>query len=210
MTRRLLPATAASFLLLALSACGTTTVSQPGAGTTDRPAPATASPAVTASDLPTPQASDMPAPSPAATTDANGAQRLAAAEKRWREHALSSYRFTYRPGCFCPRVVTRVSVIDGRVTAVKAVKDVDNAADRPVPPLAETPTVDKLFSVLHVAYEGDGDEGAKPAAEVDATYDDTYGFPVAVRIDWDKLAMDEETGYTIDHFVGLPEPSSSR
>jgi heat shock protein HslJ len=56
-----------------------------------------------------------------------------------------------------------------------------------------------LFAELHRAYDD-----AKPAAEVQVTYDARRGFPTTAFIDWDANAADEESGYAISKLGAAP------
>ena len=65
-----------------------------------------------------------------------------------------------------------------------------------------------MFADLHRAYEGSSADSDRsfpgPAYKVTVSYDEKYGFPTAVFIDWSKFAMDEESGYAVSDFALLP------
>ncbi len=128
-----------------------------------------------------------------------GAAALAAAEARWKAKAPASYSFIYEPSCFCPRTKLLVTVVDGDVTSVTAAPGQHDDPNAFVPPVADTPSAETLFADLRRAYSD-----AKPAADVQVTYDAEYGYPASVFIDWDVNAADEETRYGISALTATP------
>ncbi len=57
-------------------------------------------------------------------------------------------------------------------------------------------TVDKLFLVVDDALK-------RKAAEISVTYDETLGFPKSIKIDYIKLAIDDEIAFNITGFQAI-------
>ena len=160
-----------------------------------------ASPSASPSDGPSPsqEPTETPSASPS-RTPAPGVEALTAAEARWKAKSLTSYSFTYEPGCFCPRTKLIMTVVDSAVTSVKVApgQSADPYIANYMPTLAEAATMETLFAQLRKAY------GDKPAAVVEASYDPEFGFPTSVFVDWDTMMADEETRYAVSGFAAAP------
>jgi uncharacterized protein DUF6174 len=124
--------------------------------------------------------------------DAGDTRDLRQARERWASRGLSSYEYVVRNQCFCGYggVAVRVVVSQGSVQSVTVV-----ATGEPVDPTSRAAyrDVEGLFGVIDDAIDQD-------AARLDVDYDDLYGFPVRVFIDYRRNAADEEFGWTIDTF----------
>jgi Family of unknown function (DUF6174) len=101
--------------------------------------------------------------------------------------AFDNYQLVVTAHCFCPTDYTiprRVTVVDGDVASVE-----------PEPPVGFTMplTVDDLFDLV--------EQGFDDADAVDVTYDDVYGFPTTIAIDWDAAAVDEQSAYEVTEFT---------
>lgn len=166
--------------------CGTEQAPRAGSGAGSTTPATTPTSAGSSSIPPLPSASPTPTP-------------LAAAEARWKSKSLTSYSFIYEPNCFCVRTKLLVTVVDGAVISVKAAPGQENIGEPHVPAVGDAPSVEKLFADLHRAYDD-----AKPAADVQVTYDAEYGFPATAFIDWDTAMADEETGYTVSELAATP------
>lgn len=130
------------------------------------------------------------------------------ARDKWQAANISHYRFNLNIGCFCafaqdmPLVV---EVKDGQVISMKyqSGKEVDpNLVDY----FQRFTTMDKLFDEIAngFASKGSEDTAGNKAEEIKVTYDETYGFPTQVSVDFIKNAMDDELGLTITNFEKLP------
>ncbi|MFT7600817.1 MAG: hypothetical protein ACI8TP_003765 [Acidimicrobiales bacterium] len=115
---------------------------------------------------------------------------LTLAREQWEEAAVASYRFTYKPQCFCPQVTRTVTVVDGQVTEVSDLGDTIGG----LPPL----TIDDLFNEVAAAVEGG-------AFAVNVTYDEALGFPSDYFIDPNQFTADEEHGVLVIDFQDLTE-----
>ena len=113
---------------------------------------------------------------------------LDAARARWQSAALASYEYGYHKYCECHRESppeTRVTVRDGRVTAVR---------HRPAGSTDEVPAADKNFQ-YYWTVEGLFDLIAAAlgrGVQVRAAYDADLGFPREVYIDYDSNFIGDE------------------
>ena len=115
-----------------------------------------------------------------------------AARNTWSAHALGNYQFTLRQVCFCPHESPIVvTVADGKLAGATYVDTGEAVA---AARQAQLPTIDGLFDLLANAYAGGADD-------VRVTYDGALGYPVSLRIDYDRAASDEEVGYNVSDFV---------
>jgi hypothetical protein len=130
------------------------------------------------------------------------------AREKWEAAKISHYRFNLGIGCFCvfsqdmPLVV---EVKDGQVVSMQyqSGKQVDtNLVDY----FNRFTTIDKIFDEIENGFkvEANVDPAAEKADEIKVTYDETYGFPTQVSIDFIKEAADDELGLTISNFEKLP------
>jgi hypothetical protein len=117
---------------------------------------------------------------------------LLRAHARWERSGVQAYDYVIAWNCFCIFGGTpmTVQVREGQVTAVEAV----NTLAPPVHEEAPRHTVDGLFAVLAEAYAGD-------AARVDVEYDEAWGYPASVFIDYHERMADEETGWSISELT---------
>ena len=89
-----------------------------------------------------------------------------------------------------------IEVKDGEALSIeyKSGKEIDAASMELFQRYA---TIDKIFAELENAREGGADT-------VTVTYDDAYGYPKEVSIDFEQQAADEEIYLTISNFEALP------
>jgi hypothetical protein len=128
------------------------------------------------------------------------------ARDKWQAANISHYRFNLSIGCFC--VFTQdmplvIEVKDGQVVSMQyqSGKQVDsNVLDY----FNRFTTIDKIFSEIENGFKVESDTPSNKADEVKVTYDETYGFPTQVSVDFIKDAADDELGLTISNFEKLP------
>lgn len=119
---------------------------------------------------------------------------LDAALARWESQGIETYEYRFNNACLCtvetsgPIIIT---VTDGEVTAVRRP---DDAADLPPYDGGPTPTIPELFETVQSAL----DEGAD---SITVEYDEEFGFPTQLYIDWEALVADEETSYSAGELV---------
>lgn len=117
---------------------------------------------------------------------------LAGARARWAEAAIDDYQFTIQTICFCQQSVVgpfRVTVVDGVTTDIVNLEGgaVDADTRRAVPL-----TVDALFAKVAEALDR--------ADSLVVAYDDVFGFPTSIDIDWIVNAIDDETTFEVTDF----------
>ena len=185
-------------VFLFLAACGPGSPTPPPTATpaaTATPPPATAPPAPASTPTAaasTPAATPPPAtPTPNAPDPAQAA--LLQALERWEQAGIVDYSYTGAWTCFCPedyRADAQVTVAGGTVTAVhSAAPDVET-----IPAPERFLSIEGLFALIQDAIAGG-------AARVDVSYDETYGYPVELFIDYDERMADEEDRFTISSFT---------
>jgi len=107
----------------------------------------------------------------------------------WAAAAIDDYTITVRIECFCPeeyRGPFRVTVAGGAITAVTR-----NGVAVVAPVDRSLLTVEGLFATI---------ERHAGADEIDVTYAPA-GYPIAIRIDPDRMTMDEELGVQVLELV---------
>lgn len=108
------------------------------------------------------------------------------AVQRWEDADLEAYTMTLRRICFCmapdytgPFAVTvRGGALDSVVLEGAPVE-----TERAL-------TVEDLFELIEDAYE-------RRAEVVEVEFDETYGYPTNLSIDYSSMMADEEIGYSI-------------
>lgn len=130
------------------------------------------------------------------------------AREKWENANISHYRFNLFLGCFCAFTQDMpliVEVKDGQVVSMQYQSGKDIEAGN-LEYFQRFTTFDKLFTEIENGFQSKGSEdtaGSK-ADEVKVTYDETYGFPTQISIDFIKDAVDDELGLTISNFEKLP------
>jgi Family of unknown function (DUF6174) len=121
--------------------------------------------------------------------------RLLWARVQWESRAVDSYAMTVTPLCFCGFVEpVRVTVRDGVVVSRVVVS---TGGALPAQHASSYPDVPGLFARIDRAHE----EGAD---SVDADFDESYGFPTGIWIDWKVSLADDEEGYRVEDFSEEP------
>ena len=120
---------------------------------------------------------------------------LRLARARWESSGADSYEMTVRRICFCVftepvRITVRDGVIVSRIIVL---------TEDPLPAqyAASYPDVPGLFAVIEHAR-------ANGADAVDTAFDESYGFPTEIWIDWKKGSADDEVAYRTEGFAVLP------
>jgi hypothetical protein len=118
---------------------------------------------------------------------------LGKARARWEAHGVQFYGFTFQRGCFCPPAITRpvrIEVWDGVVVSA-----VDPDTGDPLdPPQEGFPTIDDLFDEIQEAIDREADE-------IQASYDEDFGYPVNVFVDWITNAIDDEMSFQVTDYT---------
>lgn len=118
---------------------------------------------------------------------------------KWRDANVTHYRYNLNISCFCvfsqdmPLVI---EVMDGKVVSMEyeSGKEIDPAN---LETFNKFSTIDRIFAEVEAGLAGAADE-------VKVTYDETYGFPVDITLDYVKEAIDDELYITVSNFEPLP------
>lgn len=134
-------------------------------------------------------------------SDAQG--QLDANRKKWESQGIDDYSFTLQRNCFCRGDAIRPINIEVRDGSVTSARYADTGELIPDDRQYNKQSVynlnaDGLFNLVEQGIKGG-------AAQVDVTYDKTFGIPTSIYIDQSQQIADEEMGYTISNF--RPEPS---
>jgi hypothetical protein len=114
------------------------------------------------------------------------------ARARWERSGVDSYDLTVRPLCFCVFVEpVRVSVRDGVVVS-RIIRSSGEAL--PAQYASSYPDIPGLFAVIERAHEQGADH-------IDADFDETFGFPTGIWVDWKESWADDEEGYRVEEFA---------
>jgi uncharacterized protein YceK len=130
------------------------------------------------------------------------------AREKWQNANISHYQFKLFLGCFCvfsQDMPLNIEVKDGQVVSMQfqSGKEIDPSLMEYFQRFA---TVDKLFSEIENSFQiqGNVDTAGDKADEVKVTYDETYGFPSQINVDFIKEAVDDELSLQITDFEKLP------
>lgn len=115
---------------------------------------------------------------------------LLRAQSRWERSGLETYVYTYGTDCFClPEYRASVDV-EVQGSQVLSVTFADPEFTGEVPDVQRFTTINELFDVVQ-----DGiDRGAY---SIRAEYNEQFGYPVEVFIDYEAMMADEEHGFHI-------------
>ena len=121
------------------------------------------------------------------------------AYETWQNADISHYRFELTYSCFCAFTADMpliIEVQDGEVVSMeyKSGNEINPASEELFQQYA---TIDRIFAELEKALNGGADN-------VTVTYDETYGFPTQLNLDFIEEAADEEVYLTISNFEPLP------
>ncbi len=135
----------------------------------------------------------IPTTVPTATNVPDPAQAaLLQSQERWEQSGITDYVYSGAWTCFCPEeylAETRVSVSGGEVTEVRSAAQ--NSGTVPAP--ERFVPIEGLFALIQNAI-------AQDAAEIEVSYDETYGYPSRLFIDYDDRMADEEESFAISSF----------
>jgi hypothetical protein len=119
-----------------------------------------------------------------------------AARRLWTSRKPASYRYQLRLFMFAPPPVTTPVIVEVRngvpvsVTPVTPGQSIDAAT------FSRYDTIEELLAVVE-------DAAARPADELNATFDSQSGYPKDVQIDYSRQMADEEIGFRVTDFEVL-------
>lgn len=112
---------------------------------------------------------------------------------QWKQANIHNYTYEFQRSCFCMRdftkpVLTRVennTVVDARFK--------DN--NKPLPDNFKTnrQTINMLFSTIQGAID-------RKAHSIEVHYDEKYGYPTSISVDYDQRMADEEVYLKASNF----------
>jgi len=119
---------------------------------------------------------------------------------KWESQHITHYRYKLQIECFCNFhyfMPITIEVQDGQISSIVDAKGIiletrgigDGRFD-------EVGTVDKLFDLIH--------EGVKNAYSIKPHFDEKFGFPTTIFIDWNQHTIDDERAYMVSDFEVLP------
>mmetsp|Transcript_25985 Transcript_25985/g.72484 ORF Transcript_25985/g.72484 Transcript_25985/m.72484 type:complete len:760 (-) Transcript_25985:158-2437(-) len=124
-----------------------------------------------------------------------------AAKELWTAAALTAYDFGYRRTCFCdPKSVAPflVRVEDGAITKILN-QDWTNVDDPDVRAVVQS--IDQLFDTIQQAIDGN-------AHSLKVTYNEQFGYPETVSIDYNFNIADDEVVYEIRFLTPISQISN--
>jgi hypothetical protein len=126
----------------------------------------------------------LPACGPLSPSDIQR-EALEEAEQAWRRQGFTSYEFRVQRICFCiPTGALIVRVQEGRPVSVTNAETGEIVNPDPFVPV----TVEGLFAVVEDAIDRD-------ARRLDVDYDDAFGYPRTIDIDFRTEVADDEIFY---------------
>jgi len=121
--------------------------------------------------------------------------RLSHARQLWSQSAIDFYEYEIANQCFCAYggMPVRIVVRDGSIQSLTLV-----STGAQVPPqfAGAYHSIDGLFAVIDDALR-------RKAVRLDAAYDDRFGYPTSVSIDYIANAIDEEFSFVVQSFSPL-------
>jgi hypothetical protein len=118
--------------------------------------------------------------------------------KRWETHNIQHYRYTLRMYCLCPYTESvNIEVRNGLAVSVLDWSGAPSSGDIIFSQYFDhADTVDKLFGVIEGAL-------AQGADDVSVDYDNDYGYPTHIYIDFYRAGHDDEISYFLRDFEVL-------
>ena len=124
--------------------------------------------------------------------------------------ALIPYEYKYQRICFCQEEYLGPFhvKIDESGVITEILNEFNGAVDTTGNTMWNVPTVDDVFLTISLALMGNSNTGTLPAFSVSVVYDETFGYPTSVSIDYDEFVADEEY-YAQLSFMKLNFPENS-
>jgi hypothetical protein len=116
----------------------------------------------------------------------------------WEALDVYHYRYQLQVSCFCVPQLTTPVVVEVQ-NGVPVSVEYATKGDPPPPEYFDRyDTIDELFLVIEDAI------GQQPVI-LEAMYDNDYGFPIDVYIDYEANVADEELGFSVTDFEDLSQ-----
>ena len=121
------------------------------------------------------------------------------ARNQWQDADISHYSYNLTLSCFCAfneNMPLVIEVQDGEVVSMEY-QNGNEIEDVNLELFQKYDTIDNIFAELEKVLGGGADK-------VTVSYDDTYGFPEQIDIDFVEEAIDDELYITVSGFQELP------
>jgi hypothetical protein len=105
--------------------------------------------------------------------------------EKWNSFQIKAYSYSYRRTCECLPDKTRevvITVSDGEITEIKYSNSSEEVDENPQ---GFYKTISELYNLIEDAIN-------ENSHQISVTYDDQYGYPADIFIDYDNAVADEE------------------
>ncbi len=120
---------------------------------------------------------------------------LNANRAKWQAFAVDTYAYEFGNHCSCPPQIVGPTLIVVENGEVAELRGADGTVFEPQEGV-RYPTIEELFDTVQTALDG----GRGPST-VSVRYDDAWGYPINIDVDWDPGLADEETSYIAANLV---------
>lgn len=115
-------------------------------------------------------------------------QHFSENKKLWKRQNIKDYSFVVQRSCFCPHEEKKqITVSDGIITEAKYIPS-NTILD------LNRKKINGYFDIIQDALD-------KNVHKLTVTYDEIYGYPSDISIDYHEQIADEEIYYTLTHFI---------
>lgn len=133
-------------------------------------------------------------------TDSKKGDDFRANQNLWQEQNVENYSFEFSKLCYCGGLFNPATIVV-KADTIHAVLDPETGEPLCDPQTGELvlpnypnsfKTIDELFDVIENARE--------KADELNVEYNQEFGYPQFITIDYMKEAIDDEVSYKVDNF----------
>ncbi len=111
----------------------------------------------------------------------------------WKNVNIRDYSYEFQRSCFCLREYTKAVLIQVKNGIVTDAKFKDNNKPLPSSLKGNRQTIDNLFETIQDAID-------RKADSIEVRYNEQYGFPTSIAVDYDQRMADEELYIKASHF----------
>lgn len=104
---------------------------------------------------------------------------------QWKNGNIHNYSYEFRRSCFCMKEYTKAVLIDVKDGAVVSAIFKDNKQSLPNTLKDNRQTIKMLFDTVQKAID-------RKAHNIMVKYDEQYGYPLSINVDYDEMIADEE------------------
>ena len=122
------------------------------------------------------------------------AEALKVNREQWASQGIDSYQVRFQRSCFCGPDYRRAAVVVVRGGEIASATYADDGTVVEPEFFDRYETIDGLFDLIQKGIE-------QGAARIDVTYDEKYGYPTDLYIDWHEGMADEEQGFAMGELV---------